>query len=434
MSAIKETVYLVCSEVDENHNKYWKGILYENGDVYTEWGRVGDAKPGKKTYPGKGKHFLDTKVRQKKKGKLNKKTGKQVCYTEAKIVDGTDGATATQVVNRGSAAAVAKRDIKTGDAKLDALVDRLIRSNIHNITTNTTITYSSTTGLFSTPLGIVTLDAIEDARLILADIKRHYSNDVRVKDLVADYLRLIPHTVGRRKLSVREIFPNDSTAIQKEENILDSLKSSYEALQTQTAKDVTKSQPDKVFDVTMGLLKPGDREFDRLVRKLARTNKSMHGYGHKRVKNVYEVQIGHMANGYDARIGNDTEVFHGTSEANLLSILKSGLKVAPPSTAYIAGKMFGNGIYGTETASKAMGYTFGRWGGSSTDTGWMFICDFAMGKPYYPQSYGLGGGRRTIPNGYDSCWALPKNTGLHNDELIIYRDCQVNIKYLLEIR
>lgn len=432
MSAAKETVYLVCSEVDENHNKYWKGILYENGDVYCEWGRVGDSKPGNKIFPGAGKSFLDKKVRDKKKGKLNKETGKQVCYTEAKIVEGTDGGVATASVNNGSAAVVAKRDIKTGKLELDALVDRLIKSNIHNITTNTTITYSSTTGLFSTPLGIVTPDAIADARTILADIKRFYRNEDKVNALLARYLRLIPHDVGRRKLRVTEIFPNDDAAIQKESNVLDSLEASYDALQTQAKVDISAAVPTKVFDVSMDVIKPGSAEWDRLVKKFVGTNKAMHHYTNKRIINIYEVDIASMTSGFDSKVGNNTEVFHGTSEANLLSILKSGLRTAPPSTAYIAGKMFGNGIYGTETSSKALGYTFGRWGGSTSQSGWMFICDFAMGKPYYPNTYGLRGS--TVPKGYDSCWALPKNTGLHNDELIVYRNQQVRITRLLEIR
>jgi poly [ADP-ribose] polymerase len=156
----------------------------------------------------------------------------------------------------------------------------------------------------------------------------------------------------------------------------------------------------------------------------------MHHYDRVRVKNIYEVRIGFMDRVYDKKIGNDKEVYHGTSEANLLSILKSGLKCTPPSSAHIAGKMFGNGVYGTETSTKAMGYTFGRWGGNTSGrTGWLFICDFALGKPYYPTSYGL----RSLPAGYNSCWALPGKTGLYNDEIIVYRDQQVNIRYLVEL-
>jgi len=432
MSNIKETIYLVCSEVTENHNKYWKGILYEDGEVYTEWGRVGDSKPGKKSYPGRGKSFLDTKVRAKKKGKINKKTGKLVCYTEAKIVGDDNGATSQKAVNQGSVQQVARRDIQTKSPQLTRLVDRLIKSNIHNITTSTNITYNSTTGLFSTPLGIVDQASIDDARGVLDQIKTHFEDRSKMgllKDLTAEYMRLIPHDVGRKKLRVDLIFPNDN-AIQKELGILDSLEVSLDTMQTAPAPKTGSKPAPKVFDVDLGIVEPTAREFKRLTAKFNRSNKSMHHYDSKKVVNIYSVDLGEMSRRYDSGLGNDTEVFHGTSEANLLSILKSGLKIAPPSTAHIAGKMFGNGVYGSETASKALGYSLGRWGGSSSTSGWIFICDFAMGKAYYPNGYATG----SPPRGYDSTWALPKNTSLYNDELIVYRDSQVRIRALLEIK
>jgi poly [ADP-ribose] polymerase len=418
MSAIKETVKLIFCEADQNSNKVWTGILYDNDDVETRWGRVGNTLQSK-MFPRKGRAYLMQKKKEKeKKG-----------YTTLHTVEEEVGSKSVSV-NTGDVVQVAKRDIITKSPELTALVDRLIKSNIHTITTSTSITYSSTTGLFSTPLGVVTPQAINDARLILADIKRQYNNEDKLKQLVSQYLRLIPHSIGM-KFRIRDIFPDNDKAIKDELNILDSLESSYEALQTQAQPSQTDNTPHKrVFDVTLDVIKPDSAEWKRLVHKFVSTNKSMHGYQNRKIVNIYQVDIGDMTKNFDHKVGNNIEVFHGTSEANLLSILKSGLRTAPPSSAYIAGKMFGNGIYGTETASKSLGYTFGRWGGSTSHSGWMFICDFAMGKPYYPTTYGLS----KLPTGYDSCWALPNKTGLHNDELIVYRNNQVKIKHLLEIR
>ena len=416
MSAIKETVKLIFCEADQNSNKVWTGILYDNGDVETRWGRVGNTLQSK-MFPRKGREYLLQKKKEKeKKG-----------YTTLHTVEEEVGSKSVSV-NSGSVHQVAKRDIVTKSPELTALVDRLIKSNIHTITTSTSITYSSTTGLFSTPLGVVTLEAINQARLILADIKRFYTDEEKLKALVSKYLRLVPHSIGM-KFRIKDIFPNNDQAIKDEMNILDSLESSYAALQTQSAPTDT-TPTERVFDVTLDIIKPDSSEWKRLYNKFVSTNKSMHGYQNRKIVNIYQVDIGHMSKQYDDKVGNNTEVFHGTSEANLLSILKSGLRTSPPSSAYIAGKMFGNGIYGTETASKSLGYTFGRWGGSTSHSGWMFICDFAMGKPFYPNTYGIS----KIPSGFDSCWALPKNTGLHNDELIVYRNNQVRIKHLLEIR
>jgi hypothetical protein len=158
--------------------------------------------------------------------------------------------------------------------------------------------------------------------------------------------------------------------------------------------------------------------------------KSAHGYDHIKIRQMFTVKVHEMDKEYNRKSENHVEVYHGTSQANLLSILKSGLQCSPPSAAYIAGKMFGNGIYGAINSSKSLGYTYGRWGGSTSgDSGWLFVCDFAMGKIYEPTSACSG-----PEDGYDSVWAKAQKVRLNHDELIIYKNNQVNIKYLLECK
>lgn len=419
MSNIVEKVRLVYVEAEENSNKYWCGELFSNGDVKTSWGRIRDmANLQSKLFPSAGKTFLDKKKREK--------LGKG--YTELKTVE-TD-AVQTKTVNNSDLSAIARQQIKVASPALSSLIDRLVRSNIHKITSSTQITYNAQTGLFSTPLGIVTSEAIGDARSLLADIKRNLNSEAALKPLVSRYLRLIPHDIGHR-FDVRALF-SDDTSVQKENDILDSLESSYQALHTapKTATNGTTKQVEQVFNVTLDKLDPNHPEFIRVQKWYEASKKAMHGYHNIKIVNFFVVDIEEMTKNYDSKVGNDTEVWHGTSEANLLSILKSGLRVSPPSTAYIAGKLFGNGVYGSTSSSKSLGYTLGRWGGSTAQSGWMFVCSFAMGKPYYPKSYGIN----SIPSGHDSCWALPNLTGLHNDELIVYRNNQVKIKYLLEVK
>ena len=75
-----------------------------------------------------------------------------------------------------------------------------------------------------------------------------------------------------------------------------------------------------------------------------------------------------------------------------------------------------------------MGYTFGRWGqGGTGDSGWLFVCDFAMGKTYTTYN------SCREPIGHNSTWARA-GQGLQNDELIVYKNNQCNIRYLLEIK
>jgi predicted DNA-binding WGR domain protein len=423
MATLTKKLTLIFSDAVDNHNKVWYGELYDNDDVITRWGRVGYDLQSK-TFPGAGEGFLLTKEREKlKKG-----------YTAAKVVDGGNtGGKATTVAVSNLHEIAKKQLVKSSHPVLDKLIDRLVKSNVHKITSTTNITLNDTTGLFQTPLGVVTPDAITDARDLLVKALPSVKAgryDANLDRVVSDYLRLIPQNIGM-KFNVRNILP-DVKAIQAQNDILDSLEASYQAISSGKAasKDAPKSdQPlEQVFQVDLDVETGPDAA--RLEKWYETSKKSMHGYDRVKIRNVFRVKIHEMANAYVS--DNNKEVFHGTSEANCLSILKSGLKCSPPSTAAIAGKMWGNGIYGAINSSKSLGYTYGRWGqGGVGESGWLFICQFAMGKIHYPRGYG---NCSRPPAGCDSVWATVANTGLHHDELIVYANNRVNITFLLECK
>lgn len=418
MSTVIEKRRFLNVDVETNMNRWWEVELLDNDDVFTRWGRVGST--NEKLFPSKGRRFMESKIREKeKKG-----------YTEAKTIE--VGSTTIKSVGSSELHSLAKAQlIKSSNPILENLVQRFVQTNVHKITENTTITYNADTGLFSTPLGIVTMDGIVEARNTLADIatlvrKKKYGSELNA--LTGQYLRLVPQKVGR-KLVVEDLFP-DEDAIQRQNDLLDSLKSSNEALNN-TKKTTTDDGEvvETVFKVDLDVLSDV-RERDRINKFFEKSKKAMHGYDNIRVREIFAVTIHDMNNGFNGSLKPIHEVFHGTSQANCLSILKSGLKVSPPSTAAIAGKMFGNGIYGAINSTKSLGYTFGRWGQSSSygDSGWLFICDFAMGNIQTVYS------SANPSRGYDSIWAKARSGGLYNDELIVYKNNQVNIKYLLECK
>ena len=431
MSTIVKKLTLICADdgrVDGvQHNKVWYGELYDDNKVVTRWGRVGYDLQSKE-FPGAGEGFLFKKEAEKiKKG-----------YTPAKIVDAlapVSPATAP-VVSRSNLHEIAKSQIlkSSGHPVLDKLIERLVKSNVHKITSSTNITLNDATGLFQTPLGIVTPDAITDARNLLAQtvpfVKKSDYGD-KLSKIVSDYLRLIPQNIGMR-FNVRNILP-DETAIQKQGDILDALEASYQAITTTKPKAGDAKKDDKpvesVFQVDLEVETGADAS--RLEKWFEGSKKRMHGYDNIKIKNVFRVKIHDMANAYKS--DNDKEVFHGTSEANCLSILKSGIRVSPPASAAIAGKMWGNGVYGAINSSKSLGYTYGKWGQSSGESGWLFICIFAMGQIHYPMNNRYDPGFRP-PSGKHSTWATATNTGLFHDELIVYENNRVNITFLLECK
>lgn len=416
--ALKETITLIWADIGENHNKVWIGELHDDDTVVTKWGRVGYDLQSK-SFPGAGESFL----RRKEREKLNKG------YTPAKVVGAvSNGGDTKKTVTQSGLQAIAREQLAKNHPALSQLIDRLVKANIHNICSQTNITYNADTGLFQTPLGIVTPEGVDEARNLLVEIKKCIVGKCKLDKLVSDYLRIIPQDVGM-KFRVESVFP-DVDAVKKQADILDSLEASYKALMSTPVKkdDGKPVELEKVFEVDLDVLTDA-AECRRLEDYYHKSMKSMHGYNHVKIRQMFKVRMADMDRAFNRSLGNVTEVYHGTSQANILSILKSGLRTAPPSTAYIAGKMFGNGVYGAINSSKSLGYTYGRWGGSSGDSGWLFVCDFAMGKIDYP--------RHTCSRpaaGCDSVWAKADKVGLNHDELIVYKNNQVNIKFLLECK
>ena len=324
--------------------------------------------------------------------------------------------------------------IKSSNPVLERLITRFVQANVHKITTSTQITYNSTTGLFTTPLGIVEKTGLVEARDLLAKLApliRKQKFGTQADQILCKYLRIIPQSLGMKRFSTETLIP-DNDALQKQMDLIDSFESSYQATQATpvvTASSQTFKPQEQVFKVDLDVL-TDQSERARLDRYFETSKKRMHGYDNVRVREIFKVTIQDMARSFNKSLGNIEETYHGTSQANCLSILKCGLKMSPPSTAAIAGALFGPGIYGAKNSTKSLGYSLGRWGqGGVGDSAWLFVCSFAMGKVYSTTSYGC-----SRPSGYDSIWAKASSGGLHNDELIVAKNNQCDVKYLLECK
>ena len=395
--------------------------MFDDGTVKAQWARVGAANPASGEWSG-GESYLDKKVKEKtKKG-----------YVEQKTVGTVASSGGTVKVVDGNLNEIAKKQLVKSNSSqtLLNLVDRLVKSNIHKITTSTNVTFNNSTGLFQTPLGLVLPTGLVEARNLLVDIKplviaRKFNS--QLNELTNKFVCIIPQNMGMKRFSSETIFPDDD-AIQKQMDIIDSLEASYQAMTSTPKTGSTNSNEEEIFKVDLN--ESTGKEADRLVKWYESTKKSMHGYDRIKIRNVFDVKIHDMDKSFLNTNTNITEVFHGSSEANCLSILKSGLKVSPPSTVAIAGKLFGNGCYGATASSKSLGYTFGKWGqGGVGNSGWLFICKFNMGKIYETKAYGC-----SKPSGYDSVWAKASSGGLHNDELIVYQNNRINITHLIECK
>lgn len=419
----KEAKYIL-SNVSSNNNKFWY-ITLEGTTINVHNGRVGDA--GQHQRP---KSFTDTEAAETffdKKCLEKEKKG----YKKLQVIN-SNNSTTTKKLNEKSLTSVAKSQINTGCAITSKLITYFTKVNTHTILSNTTIQYDTASGTFSTPCGIITSEAITDARTILASISTYVERkrfaSSKYADLLNDYLMLVPQKTGR-KLDPEKLYP-DLIAVQQQNDILDSLEASITSI-SNTIKSPIPGNPieEKIFDVRIEVLKD-DKEKSRIIKKCKDTMQSIHASSALSPKRVFTISITGMSKDFEegSKVGNIQELFHGTKSANCLSILKSGLVIPPTNSSHVTGRMFGNGLYFASSCSKSLNYSYGYWGGKYDKNCFMFLADVAMGKSYTPKSYT----ERLPKSGYDSTHAKARVSGVQNDELIVYRTDRCNLKYLIE--
>ena len=135
-----------------------------------------------------------------------------------------------------------------------------------------------------------------------------------------------------------------------------------------------------------------------------------------------------------------TRLFHGSKTENFWSIASNGLYLNPTGVA-ITGKAFGHGIYFAPLAKKSLGYTSranSYWAHGVSDRGYLAVFKVATGEVY--DIYGEGKG---VPDNYkqlqdkhpgaDCLWAYAGKGYVINDEVIVYREDQCTIEYLIEM-
>jgi poly [ADP-ribose] polymerase len=414
----------------KNNNKFWNVELHADNSVICRWGRQGDngqSKTFSKSSQAEAEKFIDKKVREKtKKG-----------YTENEFVDGAVTSNVTvKSVAKGSLESIAQNQIRYKNKNVATLVSYLTKVNAHNVTSATggQIKFNDTTGLFSTEQGVVsqnTIDKANDLLVEIGDLVSAGNYDGNMIPLTNQYLMLIPQKIGRRGL-VHADFWATLSKVQDQKQILDSLQASLVSASTQTGRKKTvKVKEEKVFDVQLDLVENG-RTIDKIKKMYQGSRQSAHACHHLEVKKVYSVDINTVRSAFEkdgATMDEIWELWHGTRASNLLSILKGGLIIPPSSSGHVTGRMFGNGIYASDQSTKALNYAYGYWDNKGKDNNcFMFLLDMAMGNYHVPKRWGSNFPVR----GSDSTFAKGRVSGVGNNEMIVYRTSQVNLKYLVE--
>lgn len=409
-----------------NSNKVWIGAAYSDGSFETRFGRVRDAANLASRRKNLGSSFAAENELEKLRGEKLRKG-----YRDTNVL--TDG---EQIIASGStkqnlAVVAAKQIGGSDDADTAALIKYLADVNIHHITQSTSIRYNSANATFSTPLGILTTDAITEARTVLARIETlNGAANFSRPSYIRDYFQIVPHDFGV-KIPRSEDLLDTSAKIQTELQILDALDAALLA-----AAPVTDDA--QIFACRLTKLphwtEAGKQKFREIKSLFEKTRNSGHGTSSLKLTRVYEVEIDAMKKDFDAaaaRLSNvRQDLWHGTKASNLLSILKNGLIIPPRSSAHCTGRMFGNGIYSSLQSTKALNYATDMWNssGAGNQRTFMFLCEAALGVTHQPRT---SGGSLPV-RATDSTWVEPNTAGVINQECIVYETAQMNLRYLCE--
>tara|TARA_Y100000310_G_C20692287_1_gene823132 strand:+ start:315 stop:1673 length:1359 start_codon:yes stop_codon:yes gene_type:complete len=425
---------LICVAVDANNSKFWHGYVLPDGYA-AEYGRVGES-------PATIRRPMDEssarkKVESETRKRLNYKPPKKEPYVRQRTIESTSSVnkfSAGGKVANGQLRNVAVQQIKTsGNPELKKLIEWLADVNIHAITSNTNIQYDTSSGTFSTPLGIVTADGITDARTLLVDIGdcvAHGDLDSdKVKRTIGDYLKIIPQDVGRARNWHKTLFAS-SDSVRKQNDLLDSLDASVQQVMSTPTNKKQAKKTEVVFNVALDLVTDG-KILDQVKRKYSSSKGSHYDVATLDVKRIFKVAISTVKDAFEKhgkKVGNVKQLWHGTKASNLLSILKGGLVIPPASSSHCTGRYFADGLYFSDQSTKSIRYATNAWGyGGRTDRTFMFLCEVAMGREYIPS-----GGFSRLPGGYDSCFAKAGQSGVANNEMIVYSVNQANLIYLIE--
>ena len=405
MAEIRPTYLIMVTTA--NNNKYYN--LFPEGDQFrVEYGRV-DATKTTAHYPmSKWNSQINSKL---------KKGYQDVTDLKKDLVEEISSTNPESPY----------KDIE--NAAIKAIVDKLQNLARETIRKNYTVKASA-----------VTQDMVDAAQKIIDDLANNSSTVDEFNDNLLKLFTVIPRKMG----NVRDYLANKSDdfarIISKEQDLLDVMRGqiyvkpeNYEPVETvekkqQTILEELGLEIEEATADDIALIKTLMNESVGKFRKAWRvTNLKTQ----KRFDNFVT----------DNNIKNTKLLFHGSRSENFWSIIKTGL-VLRPTNAVITGKMFGYGCYYAPKCAKSIGYTSlsgSYWAHGGNNTAYMALFDVAYGTPYDVYNfdskyYNLDYNKlQQFKTGANCLHAHADRGMLRNDEIVVYKEEQMTIKYLIEI-
>lgn len=403
-----KTRYLVMVTPD-NHNKFYKQIPVDDNTWIAEYGRIGSTST-KRTY---SMSVWDSKYNEKiRKGYEDKSE----LILESIVKKKGDGIEYKQIENEAIAEIV---------ASLQSMAKRAIAEN------------------YTVSSAAVTQAMVDKAQTILLRLV----NDTSVSCFNNTLLELfgtIPRKMNEVSKFMAKTKDDFAEIITREQGLLDVMRTQVAQNAPEIDEDVEKKDITILEHLGLVFEECNSEDIAQIqmalgesVNKFNRAWKVTNLATQKRFDDFVKAE----------KIRKKKLLFHGSRNENWWSILSGGL-VLRPTNAVITGKLYGMGIYFAPKAQKSIGYTSlsgSYWAGGHSNVGYMALMEVAYGKPYDVHSFDS----RFHGMNYDTLQKLQKGanclhahaganmggySSLRNDEIVIYKEEQCTIKYLVEIK
>lgn len=398
-------VYLVMVTAD-NHNKYYR--MTPNGERFNvEFGRIGNGGFQTATYP-----------MQQWNKKYNEKVKKG--YTDqtrlvADLLPSQDNST------KGEYKEIEDKVIASIVSRLQFMAKQAIKDN-YTISSNK-----------------VTQAMIEEAQVVLTQLITENNIENFNKTLI-NLFEVIPRKMSR----VSDYLANNknefSKIIEKEQDLLDVMKGQVVQNKVdENIEDDIEQNPRTILEV-MGLQfsECSTADIAKIKSCLGSCNDKFY-QAWKVTNNITQDKFNRFIK--EEHIDNIKLLWHGSRNENWWSIVNSGL-VLKPTNAVITGKMFGYGIYFATKARKSLGYTSingSYWARGNSNSAFMALYNVAYGNPYNVHSfdskyYDFTYEKLQKEQPSANCLHAHEGQMLRNDEIIVYKEEQTTIQYLVELK
>lgn len=398
---------------ENNNNKFYKQIPISDTEWKAEYGRVGSSPQTARYSMSQWDKKYNEKIR---KGYVDKTDLIEDAIVRVETKNPSD-------------------DFKTIENKAIAeIVNELQLMARNAIQQNYTVNSSA-----------VTQAMVDEAQFIIDDLMS-YNSVKPFNQVLLDLFQVIPRAMGDVKKHLAKTSDDFAKIIKREQDLLDVMRG--QVIQNKVVSGVkeesNKPKNDKTILEHLGLT------FEECTEEDIARIKVCLGSCAPNFARAWKVINHQTQERFDAFIkeNNIKEtklLFHGSRNENWWSIICGGLKLRP-TNAVITGKLYGMGTYFASKAKKSMGYTSLRgsyWANGSSNKGYMALMEVAYGTPYDVYTFDS----KYYNLNYEKLQQFQKganclhahagadigHTSLRNDEIVIYKEEQCTIKYLVEL-